>query len=269
MQISIGTCFDFDIPIREQLPLIMAAGFTHISLGAGVMSHSAYLEEEGREQLKKLTAATGLRICSVHAPFNKACDVSSPDPEVAAAAVAVLKQCIDAAESLDAPVVIFHPAADGPPDVEARKPVFIKNVKLLLDYVGGRPVKLAAENLYPWINEITAASFDEIAHPKYGFCYDSSHDNLSGAPLAILDKYGERLMATHISDNMGREDDHILPFDGKFDWERFYGAFPKNSFSGVFLLEVEREKYKAKPVQWFLEQAFERGAKIMQKLNYL
>lgn len=47
-EISISTCFDYDVPIESQLPLVAEAGFTHVSLGARE-PHSKYLSQDGRE----------------------------------------------------------------------------------------------------------------------------------------------------------------------------------------------------------------------------
>lgn len=50
--ISISSCFDYDIPLEEQIEYISKAGFTHISLGSD-LKHSKFLEE-GRTELIKV-----------------------------------------------------------------------------------------------------------------------------------------------------------------------------------------------------------------------
>jgi len=49
-------------------------------------------------------------------------------------------------------------------------------------------------------------------------CYDTGHAHMCGHVLGrdIL-RLGNRLVATHIADNHGREDEHLLPFYGTID----------------------------------------------------
>ena len=55
-----------------------------------------------------MTSAAGLGICSIHAPFL-GLDISSPDPSTAQTALDAVKQALDGAAAVKAPVVIFHP----------------------------------------------------------------------------------------------------------------------------------------------------------------
>jgi sugar phosphate isomerase/epimerase len=81
-------------------------------------------------------------------------------------------------------------------------------------------------------------------------------------PLALLKDYGHRLLTTHISDNRGKKDDHMLPFEGVYDWSGFCTVFTRVFFDGVFLLEVEmRESAFLSPAE-FLIEAFRRGEKL-------
>lgn len=46
--ISISTCFDYGIPIEQQIPLIAKAGFSYVSLGEN-KEHSRLMSKEGRD----------------------------------------------------------------------------------------------------------------------------------------------------------------------------------------------------------------------------
>jgi sugar phosphate isomerase/epimerase len=261
--ISIGTTFNYGIPLRDQLPLIREAGFTHISIGAK-LEHSDYLENEGVRDIKAMVNDQGLGVCSIHTPFGKDLDISSPQQDVSDHTVELYKRCIDATQFLSAGVVIFHPTAYMNSDhLAVRKNVVVKNVQDLLEYIGNTGVKIAVENdSYEPANDVLSHSLNEIADPGYGFCYDSSHDNLVGRPLALLNEYGHRLLTTHISDNHGKKDDHILPFEGSYDWDRFCGVFSRLFFEGIFLLEVEMRESAFESSTQFLIEAFTRGEKL-------
>lgn len=261
--ISIGTTFNYDIPFEIQLPLIREAGFSHISLGGGRIEHSGYLEDEGRKLIRRSLNANDIRVCSVHCPFDDKADLSSPDKALAARALDAFKRCLDAALFLNAEGIIFHPCSFQLSDSEIRKEVLVQQISFLLDHINKEPLFLAIENLpsNP-VNKIVTHSLDVVTHRQYGFCYDTSHDNLVSQPLEILRKFGDRLVTTHLSDNHGEKDDHLLPFEGTYPWERFCGLFSKIDFQGIFLLEVEMRESSFKEPREFLKEAYLRGKRL-------
>ena len=64
-EISISSCFDYDIPLEEQMKYIAQAGFTHISLGSE-LKHSKIFEEGQTEKIKNALNKYGLRIDTIH-----------------------------------------------------------------------------------------------------------------------------------------------------------------------------------------------------------
>ena len=264
--ISIGTTFNYDIPLKEQLPMIKKAGFTHISLGAGDLEHSGYLTAEGQRNVKELTQDTGLDICSIHAPFfGEGTDVSAFDKNEAAISLDILKKCIDAAIYLQAGVITVHPCPMKIERLEVRKDVIVKQVRNLIDHIGKETVKIAIENLPSiYANTILDHSLKNINDVHYGFCFDSSHDNLMERRFDMLIKYADRLITTHISDNRGQKDDHMLPFEGSYPWDEFCRVFKQIDYKGVLLLEVEMRESAFKTPSEFLTEAYARGVRLLQ-----
>jgi sugar phosphate isomerase/epimerase len=262
--ISIGTTFNYDITLEKQLPMIKDAGFSHVSLGERV-EHSGYLTSAGQQGVQRLLEKNDLEVCSIHSPFGRNIDISSPDCATAENTILVYEKCIDTAVLVEARVVIFHPTAYMRfEDLNNRKKRIVDNVRRLLEHIGGAPVSLAVENessAPP--NEILGYSLDAIADHKYGFCYDSSHDNLADRPLALLKHYGHRLLTTHISDNRGEQDDHMLPYEGTFPWRDFCRLFSRIDFEGILLLEVEMRESAFKKPEEFLKETFARGQRLL------
>jgi sugar phosphate isomerase/epimerase len=62
-----------------------------------------------------------------------------------------------------------------------------------------------------------------------GFCWDSGHEMCYNYSDDLLAKYGDRLIMTHLNDNLGisrydgtifwTDDLHLLPYDGIADWD--------------------------------------------------
>ena len=78
--------------------------------------------------------------------------------------------------------------------------------------------------------------------PTVGYCWDSGHEMCYNHSEDFLGKYGQRMIMMHLNDNLGisrfdgmiqgRDDLHLLPFDGKIPWEQAIGRLkdlPKQS----------------------------------------
>ena len=80
---------------------------------------------------------------------------------------------------------------------------------------------------------------DAFGHRLVGNCWDTGHAQIQkldqGAALRAL---GGRLKATHIQDNDGVSDQHLLPFSGKVDWTAVLAALRDIGYAGDFTYEV-------------------------------
>lgn len=63
---------------------------------------------------------------------------------------------------------------------------------------------------------------DLAGERRFGFCLDTGHLLLLGLDIknAIL-KLGDRIEALHVHDNNGEDDQHLAPYMGTLDWNRF------------------------------------------------
>ena len=74
-------------------------------------------------------------------------------------------------------------------------------------------------------------------------CYNRSRD--------MLALYGDRLVCTHINDNLGirnfdgnitwTDDLHLLPFDGIADWDNIADRLNAHGYNGTLTFELNRE----------------------------
>ena len=123
----------------------------------------------------------------------------------------------------------------------------------IVRYAKDKNVLIAAENTKQ--NQVLEMVFESIEDRTLGLCFDTSHDNLYGDPkFSLLEKYHDRLLCFHISDNDGLMDDHWLPRQGKVDWEAFATSVPKD-YKGILNLEV-LPKEKGMAEEAFLQDAY-------------
>jgi Sugar phosphate isomerases/epimerases len=112
----------------------------------------------------------------------------------------------------------------------------LEALRRIVKYANDKNVSIAAENTKQ--NKVLETVFDTIKDKTLGLCFDTSHDNLYGDPkFKIMEKYHNRILCFHISDNDGKSDDHWPPYQGKVDWEDFVLKFPK-AYNGILNLEV-------------------------------
>jgi sugar phosphate isomerase/epimerase len=57
-------------------------------------------------------------------------------------------------------------------------------------------------------------------------CFDTGHAHLDGDALPGLETARDLLVTTHIHDNRGGRDDHLLPYEGTIDWNAVLAALP-------------------------------------------
>ncbi len=261
MDLAIGTTFDYQLPLSQQLAEIARTFFQSVSLGANI-EHSGYLTDIGRKRILELSRSTGIRLDSLHVPFTQSYDLSCTDGEKRMGAVCRVAMCMAAAKELGIGMVILH--LNSFPTAEYRQ-----ETVAVIDALGGlvesaeiMNIKLAAENLWGQdAKEFLKAAFTEYKSASFGFCYDSSHDQLGpGQPYEVLDKYSDRLFALHLSDNDGDEDRHWIPFSGIVDWRRICGVLKSSGYSSSLLLEVENQLQMK--TEKYLSQAAEAAARL-------
>jgi len=85
--------------------------------------------------------------------------------------------------------------------------------------------------------------YDAIGKPeRFGFCWDTGHANLSPASkdcqAQSIMSLGSRLKCTHIQDNHGQKDEHILPMMGEIVWPPIVKALKTSGYQGDFTYET-------------------------------
>jgi sugar phosphate isomerase/epimerase len=74
---------------------------------------------------------------------------------------------------------------------------------------------------------------------RLGFHLDIGHANIGGDRLeGLLKAFAKRLCHVHLSDNRGREDDHMPLGAGRIDWPRAIRLLKQTGYDGTITLEV-------------------------------
>jgi sugar phosphate isomerase/epimerase len=79
---------------------------------------------------------------------------------------------------------------------------------------------------------------EDIDAANVGICLDFGHAHIDGDVVDTIETVSEHLVTTHVHDNRGRNDDHLVPFDGTIDWPSALTAIQKVGYDGTMLLEI-------------------------------
>jgi sugar phosphate isomerase/epimerase len=71
-----------------------------------------------------------------------------------------------------------------------------------------------------------------------GICLDFGHAHLMGDVADAIETVAEHLITTHVHDNHGRDDEHLVPYRGSIDWDLALMAMQKIGYDGTYLLEL-------------------------------
>ena len=71
-----------------------------------------------------------------------------------------------------------------------------------------------------------------------GVCLDLGHAHLDGDAIDIIETVAEHLITVEVHDNQGRNDDHLVPFDGTVDWPGAVTSLQKVGYEGPLMFEL-------------------------------
>jgi len=150
--------------------------------------------------------------------------------------------------ALDIKFGVLHPGGHNwSDDVDRQKILDIQqeSLKQLLAYLAGSATIICLENVLKC--GVTIEELLMIMAPfkrdNLGICLDTGHLNITGRDFTnFICKAGNDLKALHIADNLGVNDDHMLPYGkGTVPWGSVLSALKEIGYDKVFNFEVPGE----------------------------
>ena len=213
-KLCLGTYFD--TPVEEQIALFKQAGFD------GFFTPW----DENVEKYRKCADEIGMLYHAVHAPIGNSAKMWE-DSEESKSAVQELLQCVKDCARANVPILILHTYIGFESGIGTTRNG-IENFRCVVEAAAERQVKIAFENTEG--EEYLAALMDTfVDYENVGFCWDTGHELCYNRGKDMMALYGNRLVITHLNDNLGvhdfdvritwKDDLHLLPFDGIGDWD--------------------------------------------------
>lgn len=229
----------FKEPSLEKWQSLRDAGFTEIELG---ISGQLPLEQallRAEEQYTKLTEA-GLNISSVHLPFGKIHDPSSPDMEARYQSYADYVGMLDWMKKHAIGIAILHASYE--PIAEEEREQRRINARDYIERLGQearqRNITLAIENLPRTCIGNTADDLLFVTQngTMAKMCFDVNH-LLIESHKDFYTQVAEHVVTTHISDYDRSDEKHWLPGDGCIDWQELAALFETHNYEGRLIFE--------------------------------
>ena len=225
----------------------------------------------------------GIIYQSLHAPFGGVADIWHEDGEKADKAMKDITDCIRSCSENEIEIMVSHCyiGFDGRVEITERG---LERYGKLIDEAERLGVRIAFENTEG--EEYLAALFDNFGDRKnVGFCLDTGHEMCYNYGKNLLGKWGDKLIATHINDNLGirdyngnifwHDDLHLLPFDGIRDWDELAHRMKAVNYNGILTFEMNRiskpgrnenDKYQRMPLREYLTEVYVRACRFASKL---
>ncbi len=260
----------FGMSACEQIRMFRKVGFEGFFTGWG--------KGEDLLSYRRCAKEEGMLYQSVHAPFGGSADLWRADKEKATASLEELIDCMEDTARAEVEIMVAH-AFIGFQDHDPTE-IGLENYGKLVRRAEELGVKIAFENTEgeEYLDALMMAFRDS---PAVGFCWDTGHEMCYNRHRDMLASYGDRLIATHINDNLGIrdfggeitwiDDLHLLPFDGIGDWSDITGRLNRHNYQGVLTFELttsskpgrhENDLYAKMPVEEYLAEAYKRACRV-------
>lgn len=210
---------------------------------------------ERARNLRKISDEIGILCRQAHAPFSfqytNKIDISDPE-------YLKIVRSMEVASILGAKNIIVHTVKKDLPDGFDLEDYSREFYRSFIPYCEKYNISISVENLvgrHPetkekfevFSNPLKHIEFVKSLESKYfNICIDVGHSALLGyMPEDVINAMDSSLFKTiHIHDNDFERDSHVLPYEGKTDWEAVTKALANVGYEGDFSFELEGLFYR-------------------------
>ena len=242
-------------PLRfEHLKDAAGAGFRKIELWA--MTPNFDVGDGAKlKALQDWLADLSLTTSTFHAPFyadlgearkGRWLSLAAPDAGARETAIEKTIQTLRAFRPLEAQIAVLHPSAPGKAGDGDTYEALEESIEQLLPLAEETDAVLALENIPAALGraEPLADFVARIDHPRLRICIDTGHALITEGENTknAIERLAPMCIATHLHDNDGRNDAHLIPGEGAFDWPSFFAALDADGYAGPLALELRRKE---------------------------
>jgi sugar phosphate isomerase/epimerase len=201
--------------------------------------HFDYRSADDARELVSWLAGNNLTLHSIHSPttrdFHLSRESGAPlsigDPERLRRQEAVdeIKRALDMVEHIPFRYCIQHVARHRDVPDDRKWDAVYSSLENLSLFARHRGVTIAIENTPgEMATPANLKNFlEQTRLTSVKMCFDAGHAHLEGGGVAEeLASVRDLVVTTHVHDNRGERDDHLLPYEGNIDWKAALEALP-------------------------------------------
>ena len=237
---------------RDHLVHIAAHGFEAVELFA-TRAHFDYHDDRAKTQLAEWLSDTRLELHSVHAPAFEALrhgrwigalSNASSEETRRRAAIAEAAAALALARLVPFRFLVTHigvPTSEAISGADNQRNAARRSIDELVALAAQVNVRVAIEvipNPLSGASDLLDLIEEDLDGLDVGICLDYGHAHLMGDLGEAIETVSGHLLTTHVHDNGGRRDDHLVPFAGTIEWEAAMMSTQKIGYDGIFMLEV-------------------------------
>ncbi len=200
--------------------------------------HFDYRSSDDAHELAAWLAGNNLTLNSIHSPttrdFHLSRESGAPlsicDPERLRRQDAVdeIKRALDLVEHIPFRYCVQHVARHRDLPDERKWDATFSSLENLSLFARHRGITIAIENTPGEM--ATPANLKNFLEQTrltgVKLCFDAGHAHLEGGDPEALQNVRDYVVTTHMHDNRGERDDHLLPYEGSIDWSATLAALP-------------------------------------------
>jgi sugar phosphate isomerase/epimerase len=216
-------------------------------------SHFSYRDEQKIRELADALGEYRVELHSLHSPTERdlspgresGVPISISDTERIRRLDAVdeVKRALDVAESIPFRYLIQH-IGHGRQSADPRKlDAAFTSLEILSVFAKARGVAIALENTPDDLGApgslqhfITDTHLHDLR-----LCLDTGHAHMEAPVEVAFDAMRERVVTSHIHDNHGDKDEHLLPYTGTIDWDAALAALAGAPQPVAMVLELKAQ----------------------------
>jgi sugar phosphate isomerase/epimerase len=179
----------------------------------------------------------------VHGTWKENLSLAAHDEARRRAAVEETLATLEVAAAVPYSTLVLHAGVPEPIGGAADNHLasLVKSLEALSPAAEGHGVRLAVEvipNVLSTASSLVNLVESDIEASMLGICMDVGHARLMGDVVDAIETCSGHLITTHLHDNRGRSDDHLVPGKGVIDWDAAVLAFQKIGYDGVWMFEL-------------------------------
>lgn len=244
----------YDLPHTRMIELLHEAGFSAIS--------PVWSPELPMADLAAALQAHGMVFQSLHAPHGGAAQLWNLHDPLTPAILSRIIGCIDACARFRVPAIVIH-GWQGFHYTFPSEPLNYDVFDRIVDHAEQNRVSVAFENLEgeEYLHALMTRYRDRS---HVGYCWDSGHDHCYPHKTDFLHAFGQRLIMTHLNDNLGlrdpggvpsgKDDLHFLPYDGDIAWEEAIRRLKPLPYQHILNFEFKKRSASDAPKDLIYDQ---------------